>query len=153
MFIVRQDHSTRQWGYEIIMSLSSGGPVGGHVVLDSSFEGFEAPNEVLAFYASLKTAFEAKPPYYKIRKNDEGIGGYQIWEKNPAGLWVVLSESYGWETSEQVKNALDELGKAIAEGMKMINNAPPVKSSKAKLSVEEAKKLNPNFEADTEEDW
>ena len=146
MILVKQDIATHLWGYEIVEEMEGSAHLGFRV-LDSSFEGFDGPGSVYAMVTSLQKAFMERK--YKIGRSPEtGLQGYQVYEFNAEGKPTILSESFGWENGEEVKQHLIDITTALRGETKMVQAPalPPKKSSKT-LDM----KLPPGFIVDEDE--
>jgi len=107
MVYVEQDRMSRKWGYQIIEN--SGGAVR---ILSESYH-FLSPTEVFEFVGKIKAG------EIKVNRDPETRSwGYVILIKNNPPY-----EEYGFDSSESVQSFINDLNKAVQEGVKMKPNS------------------------------
>ena len=146
MTYIKQDPGTRRWGYEIVEEIDGSAHLGTRV-LESVFEGFEAPNEIYPYIQSLQKALLERK--YKVGRNREVQSyGYQVYAELGNGKYEILSEQFGFEDSNEAQSHLNALSDAIRGEIKMLSNlVKPVQKSSKPLPAN----LPPQFKIEEDE--
>jgi hypothetical protein len=113
MVNVIRDHTERTYGYQIMESDDG--------VQRMIAEGakFSDPGEVMRFTTRLGAAITNNKVAYLRDREATNTYGFQIYEDSiPGQPPLILDEQYGWLDSDEVKQHINSLRKAIAEGIK-----------------------------------